>query len=718
MATATRLELTRRSFLQVSATAVGGLVVSLYLDSPLFAADEPVKYPPDAFIAIHPDGKIVIQVNRLEFGQGVATSLPMIVADEMDADWSHVTSELAPPADVYKDPIRGLQLTGGSGSVRTSFKQYRDLGARTRAMLIAAAAKKWNVSPDRCSAANSVVTGPGGKSAKYGELAADAAKEPVPATVTLKKASEFRLIGKPTKRLDSRAKCDGTQKFGLDVDQPGMLVAVVAHPPYWGATVKTVNDAEVRKLEGVKDVFKIPVVRKGEGIAIVADKFWSAKQARDQLKVEWDSTGLDLPDTDALWTKYKELAAAPGMQAESRGDIKALESIPEAQRIIAEYELPYLAHTPMEPLNSTIRFDGDKAEAWVPSQVPGVDQMGIAQTLGLKPADVTFHEEFAGGGFGRRATLDSHVQREAAEIAKRMKGTPIKLIWTREDDVQGGYYRPMVLHHVEIGVGSDGMPAAWKHVVVGQPLLAGTPFGKPGVDSALVEGVDDTPYQMQNFLVTAQQPTPNVPVLWWRSVGHTHTAYVMETLIDELVQRAKADPFEYRRKLLDPKSKARHALDLLAEKATWRNQLPTGHALGVACHYSFQTGVACAADVSIENGRPRIHRVTVAVDSGLPVNPLTIEAQMQGGMVFGLSQLVPKGAITFKNGRCEQENFDTYAPPYMSEAPVAIDVHIVPSTEAPTGIGEPGVPPIAPAVANALTRLTEKRYRSLPLREL
>jgi isoquinoline 1-oxidoreductase beta subunit len=721
MATATQTEFTRRTFLHASATAIGGLMVSLYLDLPLLPQDQKVKYSPDAFIAIHTDGKIVIQVNRLEFGQGVATALPLLLADELDADWSQVVPELAPAADIYKDPIRGMQMVGGSGSIRTSFMQYRELGARTRAMLIAAAAKRWNVSPDQCSAEASVVHGPVGQSAKYGELAADAAQQSVPANVKLKEPVQFRLIGKGTKRLDSRAKCDGSQKFGLDVDLPGMLVALVAPPPVFGGKVKSVDDADGRKLAGVKDVFVVPIARGGSGVAIVADKFWTAKQGRDRLKIEWDLAGLQLADSAALWTSFRELGRTKGRVATARGDETALDHIPESDRIIAQFEFPYLAHCPMEPLNTTVRFDGDKAEVWAGSQLQGVDQMAIAQTLGLKPDQVTFHTETAGGGFGRRAVIDSHVQREAAAIAQHFKGTPVKLIWTREDDVQGGYYRPMHLHRVEISIGSDGVPVAWRHVIVGQSLLAGTPFAPKngGVDPAVVEGVADTPYRVANFHVSVHQPTINVPVLWWRSVGNTHTAFVMETLIDELATRGKIDPIEYRRKLLDPKaSKLRAALDLLAEKAVWRNQLPQGHAVGIACHYSFETGVACAADVSLDNGRPRIHRVTVAVDLGFAVNPLSIENQVQGGVTFGLSQLVPKGAITLKDGRVEQRNFNTYAPPYISEAPLAVDVHIVPSTEAPSGIGEPPVPIIAPAVVNALAKLTGKRYRTLPLASL
>jgi isoquinoline 1-oxidoreductase beta subunit len=716
-------QLSRRSFLRVSATAAGGLLVSLYLDFPLLAQEGAVPkakaYPPDAFIHIKPDGKIVITVNRLEFGQGVQTSLPMVLADEMDADWSQVAAELAPAADVYKDPLFGIQMVGGSGSIAHSFQQYRELGARTRAMLVTAAAEQWKVAPEQCRTEASVVHGPGGKSAKYGELAEAAAKQPVPATVKVKDPAQFKLVGKNTRRLDSRPKCDGSLKFGLDLDLPGMKTAVVAHPPVFGGRVKSIDDKAARALAGMQDVFEIPLA-KGTGVAVVADKFWTAKQARDLLKVEWDLSPVEPPDSGKLWTQYKELARTAGNVAASRGDQKALDAIPAANRIEAEFEFPYLAHTPMEPLNTTVRFVGDKAEVWAGSQFQTIDQMAVAQTLELKPDQVTFHTEYAGGGFGRRAVIDSHVQREAAAIAKKLRGTPVKLIWTREDDVQGGYYRPMFAHRVEIGIGADGTPAAWRHVIVGQSLVAGTPFAamliKNGVDATATEGTADTAYNIPNFHVSAHHPTPNVPVLWWRSVGHTHNAFVMETLIDELTARAKADPIAYRRNLLKGDAgKLHRTLNLMDEKSAWRHSLPKGHAWGAACHESFGTGVACVTDVSIENGRPRIHRATIAVDCGLAVNPLTIEAQFQAGVAFGLSQLMAKGAITLKEGRVEQRNFDGYTPPYMVDAPVAVDVHIVPSTEAPTGCGEPPVPVISPAVVNALARLTGKRYRSLPL---
>lgn len=716
-----KTELSRRSFIQLTTAATGGLLISLYLDKPAAVAQQappPKVYPPDAFVHVRRDGNVVITVNRLEFGQGVQTSLPMILADEMDADWSRVIAELAPAADVYKDPLFGIQMVGGSGSIAHSFQQYRELGAKARAMLVAVAADRWKVTPDQCRTENSTVYGPGNRSARYADLADDAARRPVPQNVTLKNASEFRIIGKRVPRLDSRSKCDGSQKFGLDLDLPGMKIALVAHPPVFGGRVKSVDDRDARSLEGVREVFEIPLA-KGTGVAVVADRFWTAKQARDRLKIDWDLSGVEHADTVQLLAQYKQIANTEGKVALSRGDTAALDRVPRANRIVAEYEFPFLAHAPMEPLNATVKYEGDKAEAWVPSQFQTMDQIAIAEVLGLKPDKVTFHTEFAGGGFGRRATTDSHVPREAALIAKRLRGTPVKLIWSREDDVRGGYYRPMHVHRVEIGVGRDGMPSAWRHVIVGQSLLVGTPFAmmmKDGVDETAVEGTKDTSYDIPNFRVMAHHPTVNVPVLWWRSVGHTHSAFVMETLVDELATRAKVDPIAYRRKLLKADAKKLHSvLELLDQKSGWRKTLPRGRAAGIACHESFDTAVACAVEVSIENKRPRIHRATVAVNCGLAVNPLSVESQFQGGLGFGLTQLVAKGAITLKDGRIEQRNFDGYAPPYMIDVPETVEVHIVPSTEPPTGCGEPPVPVISPAVVNALSRLTGKRYRTLPL---
>src|SRR5687767_13104069 len=407
----------RRTFLRVSTTAAGGFVASLYLDLPLAgqqAGPSPsVTYPPDAFVHIRPDGTIVIQVNRLEFGQGVNTALPLVLAEELDADWSQVVSELAPAGDVYKDPMFGIQMVGGSGSIAHSFQQYRELGGKARAMLVAAAAKRWNVSPDQCRTEQSIVYGPGGRAAKYSELAAEAARGPVPETVRLKNPSEFRLVGRKFRRLDSKPKCDGSLRFGIDLDLAGMKVAVVAHPPVFGARVKSIVDNEAKSVEGVREVFEVPLVR-GTGVAVVADKFWLAKLGRDRLKIEWDFSGVERPDTTRLLADYKQLASRAGFSSVARGDAKAIEGFAAPSRIVAEYEFPYLPHAPMEPLNTTVRFDGDRAEVWAGSQFQTVDQMAIAEVLELKPDKVTFHTEMAGGGFGRRATPDSHLQREAA----------------------------------------------------------------------------------------------------------------------------------------------------------------------------------------------------------------------------------------------------------------------------------------------------------------
>ncbi len=498
-----------------------------------------------------------------------------------------------------------------------------------------------------------------------------------------------------------------------------MKIALVARPPVFGGRVRSFDDREARSIAGVVDVFEIPLV-KGTGVAVVADRFWPAKQARDRLTIDWDLSGTEHADSSELRSRYRKLARTTGLVAASRGDQAAMGRIPAERRVVAEFDFPYLAHTPMEPLNVTVRFDGDRAEAWTTTQMPTFEQQAVAEIFAVKPDQVTFHVGFGGGAFGRRGSLDEHVIREAAAVAKRLRGAPVKLIWTREDDVRGGYYRPLFAHRVEIGIGKDGMPLAWKHVVVGQSFLIGSKFEplavKNGVDPLLVEGAANAGYSIPNFHVWEHHPKVSVPVLWWRSVGNSHNSFVVETLIDELATRARIDPIAYRLKLLDAGAKKQRAvLTLLQEKAGWRNSLPPGHAAGIACTEYYNTAVACAVDVSIENDRPRIHRATMAIHCGIAVNPLTLENQCQGGIGFGLTQLMAKGAITLKDGRVEQRNFDGYTPPYIVDAPVTADVHIVPSTDAPTGAGEAPVPAISPAVVNALSRLTGKRYRSLPL---
>ncbi|HEY9230382.1 MAG TPA: molybdopterin cofactor-binding domain-containing protein [Gemmatimonadaceae bacterium] len=669
-----------------------------------------------------PDGQIVIIVNRVEIGQGITTSLPMLLADEMDADWSRVTTELAPAADVYKDPVFGLQIVAGSASIANSFQQYRELGAKTRAMLIAAAAARWNVRSDECRTAASMVYGPGGRSVRYADLAGEAARQPIPDKVVLKTPSQFRLIGKRVRRIDARSKGDGSFKFSLDVDLPGMQIAVLARPPVFGGRVRSFGDRAARAVSGVREIFEIPLVS-GSAVAVVADRFWTAKRARDLLEIDWDLSGIEHVDSAELSMRYKQMARTPGNVTLDRGDRTALDRIPSDNRIVAEFEFPYLAHATMEPLCITIRHDRDRAEVWSSGQGPTVERAAIAGVLGLEPDRVTQHVLPGGGAFGRRGSMDSHLEREGAAIAKRLPGVPVKLMWTREDDIRGGYYRPAFVHRVEIGTDRNGMPHAWKHVVVGQSFLIGSgTFAEPilvkdGVDFLAVEGTVDCKYAIPNFHVSAHHPKVNVPVLSYRSIGHTHNAFVVETLIDELAMRAGVDPIEYRLKLVTadaPKSRA--VLRLLQEKsAAWRVSVPRNHAFGTALSEYQRSACACIVDVSLENGRPRIHRAMVAVHCGLAVNPLSVESQFQGGFVFGLTQMMARGAITLKDGRVEQRNFDRYTPPYIADAPVDIQVHVVPSTDAPTGVGECPVPLMAPAVANALARLTGKRYRTLPL---
>jgi len=707
----------RRDFLKTSTAVTGGLLLGLYMDHPARGQGSNQTTQPSAFVQIRRDGRIVVSVRHLEMGQGVLTALPMIIAEELDADWSQVTPEHAPAGDAYKAPPLGIQSTSGSWSVRYAYQQHRELGARARAMLVGAAADRWKVRPDECRTQAGVVYGPSGQSARYAELADDASRRPVPDEVVLKKPSDFRIIGKSTRRIDSRAKTDGSQKFALDMDLPGMQTALIARPPVFGACVKAFDAQAARSIEGVRDVFEIPLV-KGSGVAVVADRFWTAKQAREQLKIDWDFAGVERADSKELRTKYRAMAQKPGNIAVSRGDKGALSRIPSSRRLIADYELPYLAHAALEPLNMTLRYDGDRAEAWAPSQFPTLDQGVLAHALGLDPSKVTLHVVFAGGGFGRRSPLDGHVPFEAAAIAKRLRGTPIRLVYTREDDMRSGYYRPMTTHRVEVGIGADGMPSAWQHVVVGQSFIIGTAmektFIKDGVDPLVVEGAANNKYRIPNFQVSAHHPVVNVPVYTLRSVGHSQNTFVVETLIDEMAVRAKADPIAYRLKLLDPQAtKVRDALTLLEEKSRWRKGLARGHAAGIACADYWDTGIACAAEVSIVNKRPRVHRVTVAIACGLAVNPLSIEAQCQGAIGFGLTQLM--SAITLKDGEVEQSNFNEFRPPYMSDAPAVIDVHVVPSNDAPLGVGEPATPVVSPAVVNALARLTGKRYRSLPL---
>ncbi len=716
--------MSRRTFLKLA--GAGGLALGAFPltamaqeAAPKAGALKPTQQP-TAFVHVAPDGIVTVAVNRLEFGQGVHTALPMILAEELDADWSKVRSRHGSNDPAYADPLFGVHLTGGSNSIKNSFVQYRELGARARQMLLAAAAARWNADVATLATRAGQVLAPDGRSLGYGDLAEAAMAMPVPEKVTLKDPKDFRLIGQPTSRLDAPAKSSGRQDFGLDVRLPGQLTALVAHPPVFGAKLRAFDDGAARAIKGVKAVLRVPVDRGGEGVAVVADGYWPAKQGRDALKLEWDTSAVDKVDSARQLAQYRELAGQPGAR-QFDADMAPLAKAP--RHIDAEFVFPYLAHTPMEPLNCTVRVAADGAELWVGTQLPGLDGGAAARVLGLKPDQIKVHVQMAGGGFGRRAVPTSDYVAEACEVAKAARAAgldvPVQLVWSREDDVRGGYYRPMHVHRARIGFDGKGKVLAWDHVIVGQSITTGTLFEgsmlKNGIDKTAVEGMRD-PYPLPMRL-TVHHPKVNVPVLWWRSVGSTHTAFVMETLIDEIARSTKQDPVAYRMQLFaDQHPRHRAALQLAVDNSGYgKKRLPAGRAWGVAVHESFSSVVAYVVEASIRKGQPVLHRVTAGVHCNLAVNPRTIEAQVQGAALMGLSMCLPGAAITLKDGEVEQRNFDGFALPRIIDMP-EFAVHIVPSADPPTGMGEPGLPPLAPAFANALARLTGKPPRELPFK--
>lgn len=710
----------RRHFLKL--TVAGGFGLGLFpLSAGAQAGAAPGLKPqqqPAAFVAIAADGTVTITVNRLEFGQGINTALPMLLVEELDADWSRVRSQLGTNDGAYADPLFGLHLTGGSNSVKNSFMQYRELGARTRAMLLQAAAARWSVEAASLRTEAGTVLGPAGQKAGYGELAAAAMALPVPEKVTLKDPSQFRLVGRPTPRLDARAKSSGRQSFGLDVKRPGQLVAVVARPPVFGAKPRSVDDTAAKAVKGVQAVLRVPLDRGAEGVVVIARSTWPAIQARQALKIDWDSSGVDKVDSARQLADYRALARQPGSK-HFDADMAPLASAP--RRIEAEFSFPYLAHAPMEPLNCTVEPREGGATLWVGSQMAGLDGMAAARVLGLKPEQVTLNVQMAGGGFGRRAIPSSDYVVEACSIAKAAWAAglkaPIQTVWTREDDLRGGYYRPMHLHRAEIGFDAQGRVLAWDHVIVGQSIVTGSPFEgmlvKNGIDATAVEGMRE-PYALPMRL-TVHHPKQNVPVLWWRSVGSTHTAFVMETLLDQIARETQQDPVAYRLALIgDKHPRHRAALELAVARSGYgKTPLAAGRAWGVALHESFSSVVAYVVQASLQGGRPTLHTVTAGVHCNLAVNPRTVEAQVQGAALMGLGMCLPGAAITLKDGVVEQGNFGDYTVARITDMP-SFAVHIVPSTDAPTGMGEPGLPPLAPAFANAIARLSGKPIRRLP----
>jgi isoquinoline 1-oxidoreductase beta subunit len=704
----------RRDFLKSSAAVAGGLVIGFWMPERgglARAQGAPKAANPNAFLRIARDGTVTVMVKHLEFGQGVTTSLPMLVAEELECDWAKVRAELAPAAPEYFHTSFGMQGTGGSTSVADSWTQLRTVGAQARTMLVNAAAAQWKAKPEACRAEKGFVIGPGGRKASFGSLAEAAGKLPVPEKVALKDPKQFRLIGKPMRRLDAVERVDAKTVFGMDMKRPNLHTALVAHAPVFGAKVVSFEVQKVRDIPGVTHV-----VQTSHGVAVVAKSFWAAKKGRDALEIKWDLGPGAAISSEGLRAQYAELAKQPGPMARKAADPAALKAA--AKTVVAEYEVPFLAHAPMEPLNCTVEFRGDSAEVWCGSQFQTVDQAAAAKAMGLTPDKVKLNTLPAGGGFGRRANPAADYVTEACEIARDVK-VPVKVVWTREDDIRGGYYRPMYVHRVEAGIDAKGAIVGWNHAIVGQSIITGTSFEpfmvKDGIDVTSVEGVSDTPYDIPNMAVTLHSPKSLVPTLWWRSVGHSHTAFVMETMVDEMAAAAGEDPVAFRRKLLAKHPRVLAALDLAAQKAGWGTPLPRGRARGIAVHESFGSVCAQVAEVSIEKGAVKVHRVVAAFDCGLVVNPMTVEAQVQGAIAFGLSAAL-HGAITLKDGKVQQSNFHDYPVLRMSEMP-KVEVHLVPTTaDKPTGVGEPATPPIAPAVANAIFALTGKRPRTLPLR--
>ena len=714
-------EMKRRDFLKTGAALGGGLLLSLYVPewavaenvheaTPLTPGIAPFK--PNAFIRIGTDNLVTVIVNKSEMGQGVYTSLPMLVAEELEADWSKIRYEPAPVDPAYNHTVFGMQMTGGSTSTASEWERFRKAGATARIMLIGAAAKNWSVDPASLRAENGFVINPATSArASFGSLADVAATMTPPKDVPLKDPKDFKLIGKPTRRLDTPDKINGAAQFGLDIALPGMMTVLIARAPVFGGKVLSFNADKTKAVPGVKDVVQIP-----SGVAVIANGFWPAKQGRDKLEISWDDGPNAALSTTSMREQYSALAKTPGLVARKVGDpTKALAAA--AKTITAEYEMPYLAHAAMEPLNCVVDLRSDRCEIWTGTQFQTGDRAAAAATAGLKPEQVMVHTPYLGGGFGRRANPASDFVIEAVQVAKAAKA-PVKVVWTREDDTRGGWYRPMWYDHFAGGVDAKGIPVVWTHTIVGQSIMAGTPFEsfgiKDGIDGASVEGAADLLYGIPNLHVDLHTPKIGVPVLWWRSVGHSHNGFAVEAFFDELAHLGGKDPYELRRMLLADQPRMRAVLDLVAQKGDWGKPLPAGRARGIATHFSFDSYVGQVAEVSVDKqGVVTVHRVVCAVDCGRVVNPDTVKSQMEGGINFGLTAAL-KCEITLDRGRVQQRNFHDYQMLRMNEAP-QIEVYIVPSTEKPTGVGEPSVPPVAPAVANAIFAATGKRVRKLPI---
>jgi isoquinoline 1-oxidoreductase beta subunit len=710
------VDLSRRRFLSVSAAVGGGLLIGFTTGPSIGAADaaQSVASPPftpNAFVRIGSDGQIVLIMPYVEMGQGTYTSIPMLIAEELEVDLKQVRLEHAPPNEkLYGNPLLGgIQATGNSNAIRASWQPLRQAGATARTMLVSAAAKRWNVDPASCRAQSGEVRhAPTGRRLKYGELTADAARMPVPESVVLKRPGEFKLIGTPAKRLDTPAKVNGTAVYGIDVRPPGVKIATLAQSPVFGGRVKSVDDAKAKAVKGVRQV-----VRLDDAVAVVADHMWAAKKGLAALVIEWDDGPHATLDTERIVDELKKATLNPGAVAQNIGDSeKAMASA--VTKVEATYQVPFLAHATMEPMNCTVHVRKDGCEVWVGNQVIPRAQATAAKTTGLPLDKVVVHNHLIGGGFGRRLEIDGVTR--AVQIAMQVEG-PVKVVWTREEDIQHDMYRPCFFDRISAGLDDKGMPVAWNHRFAGSSIIArwAPPLFVNGLDPDTTEGAIDLTYSLPNLHVEyVQVEPPGIPTAFWRSVGPSHNVFVTESFIDELAAAAKQDPVAYRRALLGKTPRAKAVLDLAAQKAGWGKPLPAGVGRGVSLQFAFATYLAQVAEVEVsKDGAVRVRRVVCAVDCGTVVNPDTVRAQIQSAIIFGVTAAL-HGEITLKDGRVQQSNFHDYPVLRMNETP-AIEVYIVNNFEPPGGMGEAGTSAVTPAVTNAIYAATGTRVRKLPV---
>lgn len=718
MTTTKTLASSRRTFLKGAGVTTGLLIGFHMTGKGVVAAVPGQQFSPNAFVRIGTDNLVTVIAKHIEFGQGSHTGLATILADELDASWDQIRIESAPAdATKYNNLFWGpYQGTGGSTAIANSWTQLREAGAKARALLVQAASAEWNVPASEITVSDGIVKhDKSSQEQTFGALSEKAARQQVQEKVQLKTPDQFKLIGRNVNRKDIAPKTNGTAIYTLDISRPGMIVAVVKRPPRFGGLVKSFDDTDAKGIKGYVGSVKTP-----RGVAIMAKNTWAAIKARDAITVDWDDSQAEMRGSEQIMAEYRELAKTPGLPARNDGD--ATTAIAEAKHTLEiSYDFPYLAHAPMETLDCVIELTDQGAEVWTGSQIPTGDQHTVATILELKPEQVKIHTQLAGGSFGRRATSDSDMVSEAAMIVKATKGNvPVKLVWTREDDIQGGRYRPAYHHKLKAGLDDQGNITGWQHSIVGQSIVAGTAFEgflvKDGVDATSVEGAANLPYDIPHISVDLTTTDVKVPVLWWRSVGSTHTAYSTETFIDQLANKAGKDPVDFRRSMLKDHPRHLATLNLVAEKANWGSPIAKGRYRGVAVHESFSSVVAQIAEISFdEDGVLKVEKVWCAVDCGTVVNPDVVEAQMEGGIGFGLGAVL-RNTVTLDEGIVDQSNFHDYEPLRLEDMP-EVAVYIVPSEAEPTGVGEPGVPPIGPAVANAIFAAKGKMVTKLPFSE-